>query len=72
MWTWEWDKKEAFLNVHVRWTRWRRGPVTLYRQEFDLGQARSVHWFLYAVDNFGLGLQLPEFVTKPLDKLLGV
>jgi len=69
---WQFDRRASSTFVEMTWVRWRRGPVTVYRQRTDTGQSGSTTWFLYVWDDVGFGVHLPDPVTGAIDKMLGL
>jgi hypothetical protein len=62
-WKWEWDTQSWSLDHHDtayrcdRFTRWRRGWVTLYKFESDYPDSVCVEWRLYLPFNLSVGIE---------------
>ncbi len=61
---WQWDKiVMENCPVKITWTRWRRGPITVYKKSYVVGNYYT-EWFIYPIDNLGFGIHLPVWLTK--------
>jgi predicted enzyme related to lactoylglutathione lyase len=69
---WKFDRMEAGMSVDITWVRWRKGPITFFRQHMKVPSVQdgSTDWIVFIRDDLGVSFHLPESANKLLDGIL--